>query len=93
MNNAFLTVHTDVIATSFNTLKLCGRTDWKANDEQSVINVSCFGIEAKKGDVIYDVYTKKGDNLLFGDTSLFLVKDSGDKRPTTVDADSPYTKR
>ncbi len=92
-NDAFFTVNSDAAVSSFNALKLCGQADWVVNKEKSVINTSCAGAQVKQGDVIFDVYSKRGDALYFGKTSLFLVPDSGDNRPTTVDTAAPYSKK
>lgn len=93
VNDAFLTMNTDNAVKTFNALKLCGRDNWAVNQNDSVINTNCGGALVKKGDVIFDVYSKSNENLFFGKTFLFLVKDSGDARPTTVNKETPYTKK
>lgn len=93
VNDARLTVHSPGMVEKFNALKLCGHSDWAAEKEVSVASLDCGGVQVKQGDVIFDVYSRRDAVLYFGDSSLFLVKSSGDQRPTSINLEAPYSKK
>ncbi|MDQ3233360.1 MAG: hypothetical protein M3Q07_16200, partial [Pseudobdellovibrionaceae bacterium] len=51
VNEAYITVKSDMILNDLNTMKLCGKTDWKINEDVHVTNAECEGSKVQKGGV------------------------------------------
>lgn len=93
VNEASMTVKSDSILNDLNTMKLCGKSDWKVNEEVQVTNAECEGSQVQKGGVQFDSYDIRDGQLYLGQKFLFLAKDNASERPTELDSKVPYMKK
>lgn len=75
-----------------NKVKACGINDWKDGEARDVTGKDCVGKKYEKGQVIFDVYKKDGNNLYLGKSSFFLDGESAEDRPKDVDMEHPLMK-
>lgn len=93
VNGATFKVVNDTALAFFNGLNLCGKSDWKLNEEAKVLDANCLGNTIRKGDVIFDIYSVKESQLYLGQSFIFLNKDSANLRPSNLDDSAPMAKQ
>jgi hypothetical protein len=93
VNEAYITVKSDIILTDLNTMKLCGKTDWKVNEDVHVTHAECEGSKVQKGGVQFDSYDIRDGQLFLGQKMMFLAKDNASDRPSELDSKVPYLKK
>lgn len=92
VNNAYLTVSSESMLGVLNGASMCGIADWSTGKKAEITGKSCGGVITAKGDVIFDVYSLRGEKLYFGQKFFFMSEDDADSRPKDVQTDVQYQK-
>lgn len=93
INEASFKVLSENALTLMNGLSLCGKSDWKLNEEVTVLDANCLGSTVRKGDVYFELYDVKEGQLYFGQNFVFLTKTSADARPSSLNLEVPFAKQ
>jgi len=91
ITGVFLTLHSELDATDFNTEQLCGIVAWKANKEMNITNCADLGFSDDQ--LLYDIYKIENNRLYEGDSSLEGVGDTPETRPTSLDYENFYQRQ
>lgn len=89
VTEAYLTLHTERILTTFNANAYCGKNDWKLDEKVSLATVNCDFVPNHIGSTINDIYSIEEESLYFG-SKLALTPKAGEARPASVDRDIKY---
>lgn len=86
-----LTPLSALVASTFNSQKVCGLTGWANGKPQSVSGLNCSGQEIPTaGTLIYDIVKEVTGGIQTGKTTDTLDGSTAEKRPTAVETGVTY---
>ena len=93
VTEALISPRSDTATKILNSAEYCGISDWKTNQDVSVLDRDCVGWNFKKGTVIFDIYRLQDKRLFFGKRMTFFSSETNDSRPAKLDEEHVLVKQ